>query len=186
MVLAALLTFIAGIVFMVYYGQDLFPSTTPDTQKKKEIKAEIKPVSDTVQEVRLYFASSDGKGLSSERQNVKGRGIEKLVRETLLKLIEGPRRDDLFKVIPEKTKLVSIKVKASIAYVNLSKEFTDNHPGGSTWEEQTIYSIVNTITLNFPDIKFVQLLVDGKLKKTLAGHVLIGVPLRANKSLILK
>ena len=60
---------------------------------------------------------------------------------------------------------------------------SSNHPGGSTAELQTIYSVVNTLTLNFPGIKKVQLLIDGSVHDTLAGHIVISIPLGPEKGM---
>ena len=75
-------------------------------------------------------------------------------------------------------------MKEEVAFLNFSKEISERHPGGSSAELQTIYSIVNTVTLNFPDIKKVQLLIEGKKVNTLAGHIDISFPLSQDKDLI--
>ena len=48
----------------------------------------------------------------------------------------------------------------------------------------TVYTIVNVITVNLPDVQHVQLLVDGREVDTLAGHVDLRRPLRKNEDLI--
>jgi hypothetical protein len=58
------------------------------------------------------------------------------------------------------------------------------HPGGSTNELLTIYTIVDALTLNLPAITAVQLLVDGKEVDTLAGHVDLRRPLPKNLALV--
>ncbi len=60
----------------------------------------------------------------------------------------------------------------------------ENHSGGSSGEIHTIYSLVNTIALNFPRIKEVQLLIEGRRRKTLAGHVEIDYPLTPDKTMV--
>ncbi len=44
----------------------------------------------------------------------------------------------------------------------------------------TIYSMVNSLILNIPEIETVRILVEGKEETTLAGHVDLRFPLRAN------
>ena len=61
---------------------------------------------------------------------------------------------------------------------------TVQFPGGSTGEILTIYSIVDTLTLNFPEIKDVQILVEGRKKDTIAGHIDITTPLAPDKQII--
>ena len=64
------------------------------------------------------------------------------------------------------------------AYVDVSKEIVSGHPGGSLHEALTVYSIVNALTANLPDITAVQVLVDGHEVDTLVGHLDLRRPLR--------
>ena len=66
------------------------------------------------------------------------------------------------------------------AYVDLSREIRDHHPGGAKSELMTIYSMVNSLILNIPEIETVKILVEGKEETTLAGHVDLRFPLQAN------
>jgi len=66
------------------------------------------------------------------------------------------------------------------AYVDLSREIRDHHPGGAKQELITIYSMVNSLILNIPEIETVKILVEGKEETTLAGHVDLRFPLQAN------
>jgi hypothetical protein len=75
-------------------------------------------------------------------------------------------------------------VTGGIASVNFSKELSLNHPGGSAAELNTVYSIVNTLTFNFPVINQVQILIDGKKMKTLKGHIDISSPLKGERDFV--
>ena len=66
------------------------------------------------------------------------------------------------------------------AYVDLSREASAAHPGGSLNELLTVYTIVNAVTANLPAVTAVQLLIDGKPVETLAGHVDLRRPLEKN------
>jgi hypothetical protein len=66
------------------------------------------------------------------------------------------------------------------AYVDLSKDVSSAHTGGTLDEMLTIYTLVNALTENLPAITAVQLLVDGKEVETLAGHVNLRRPLAKN------
>ena len=70
------------------------------------------------------------------------------------------------------------------ATLDFSKELSENHPGGSSAELQTIFAIVNSITMNIEEITTVQILVAGELEETLAGHIIISIPLGADKKII--
>ena len=60
---------------------------------------------------------------------------------------------------------------AGDAYVDLSAELQSNHPGGTTNEILTVYSLVQALTSNLPAVSGVQILIDGKEVDTLAGHL---------------
>jgi hypothetical protein len=49
----------------------------------------------------------------------------------------------------------------------------------------TVYTIVNAITTNLPDVQSVQILIDGHEVDTLAGHVDLRRPLRKNEAFII-
>jgi spore germination protein GerM len=63
------------------------------------------------------------------------------------------------------------------AYVDISQALATNHPGGSVHEALTIYSIVNALTVNLPDVSAVQILIEGREVDTLAGHIDLRHPL---------
>ena len=119
------------------------------------------------------------------KYSIKRGSLEEEIKQTLAALTDPPA-PPLVRTIPQGTRVLSVRVKDHTAYVNFSSELVENHPGGSSAELQTIYSIVNTLVINFPQIKRVQILVDGRKRRTLSGHILINMPLRANKKLIKK
>ncbi len=78
----------------------------------------------------------------------------------------------LVSTVPPGTRLRAVFVtERGEAYVDLSREVSSAHPGGSLEELLTIYTIVDALTTNLPAVTAVQLLVDGKEADTLAGHV---------------
>jgi spore germination protein GerM len=63
------------------------------------------------------------------------------------------------------------------AYVDFSEALSRGHPGG-TWSEMlTLRSILQTLTANVPEVKQVQILIEGHTVDTLAGHVDVRRPL---------
>jgi spore germination protein GerM len=135
--------------------------------------------------VNLYFASLDGKYLISEGRNIAKKKIPlEEVKEVLEELIKGPRRKELAPSLPEKVHLREVYLKEGIAYLDFTKELRESHSGGTEGELLTIYSLVNTLVLNFPEIEKVQILVEGKEVTTLAGHIDIRKPLSLNTLLL--
>ena len=88
-------------------------------------------------------------------------------------------------VIPAGTMLRAFYVtERGDAFVDLSPEIVNGHPGGSLNELLTVYAIVNAVTANLPAARRVQILVDGKEADTIAGHVDLRRPLTRNESLV--
>jgi Sporulation and spore germination len=59
----------------------------------------------------------------------------------------------------------------NLAVVDLNSAFADGHPSGILPEELSIASIAETLSANIPAITRVKLLIDGKERDTLSGHV---------------
>ncbi|OGQ51973.1 MAG: hypothetical protein A3J24_12600 [Deltaproteobacteria bacterium RIFCSPLOWO2_02_FULL_53_8] len=172
----AIITVIIGIILLDRYGDILFrPIIERTVHETKE-----------AHEFNAYFVSEDGEGLKAEKRLIKKAATTDEIKEALNIVIEGPIERGLGSAIPSGVKLNGVKIKGDIATVDLSAEMIDNHPGGSTYEILTIYSLVNTVTLNFPQVKEVMLLVDGKKTATIAGHIDTSVPFAADRSLIRK
>ena len=80
--------------------------------------------------------------------------------------------------MPAETRVIdSFVTPGGVAYVDLSKEASEKHPGGSRNELLSVYSVVNSLTSNFPAVKRVQILVEDRQVATLAGHVDLTHPL---------
>lgn len=136
-----------------------------------------KPPEMAAREVKVYFSDEDGILLKAEKHKIDKGDIASEAKAAVEVLMGGPENISLGNPIPQGTSLLSFKLDGSTAIVDLSPEVIQNHSGGSSGELQTVYSIVNTITLNFPQIKDVQILVGGKKTETIAGHIDITLPL---------
>jgi len=62
------------------------------------------------------------------------------------------------------------KPNGQLAVVNLGGSFADGHPSGIETETLTVLSICGTLQANLPQITEVRFLVNGTVRKTLAGH----------------
>mgnify|MGYP003345282791 CR=1 FL=1 len=112
-------------------------------------------------------------------EGVRGQG--RRIVEALL----SPPPVPFVQVVPNGTALRGFYLTPTgDAVVDLSGDATAKHPGGTTAELLTVYSIVNTVTTNLPSVKRVQIVVDGEEVDTLAGHVDLRQPLEPDLSLI--
>lgn len=140
----------------------------------------------------LYFSSNNEEYLVPEiRQICLSGHIEGQILEVIKELIKGStvkqpdNEKGLINVIPDGVRVNGAKLEEDgTLYVDFSKELKERHPGGSWAEMLTIYSIVDTIIKNFPDIKRVKILIDGKEIETLAGHINTRLPLTENKDIV--
>jgi spore germination protein GerM len=135
--------------------------------------------------VKLFFQAADRPGLMIEERTVAqsndlGRQIKAVVEE----LIAGSK-SGLMPTLAPATRVLEVFVTArGVAYVNLSKEAAQGAAGGSESELITVYSVVNSLTVNFPAIKRVQILVEDKPAPTLWGHVDLTRPLPPDMTLL--
>ena len=151
------------------------PIITKEVPYKEEEIKEVQPVPiGEMVEVNLYFSDSQAMYLVPEKRKISQ--IPSLARQAVIELIKGPENSDLYSTIPEGTQVNEVYIADDIVYIDLSEEIFKNHPGGSSGELMTVYSIVNTLT-EISSIKGVQILVEGNEKKTLIGHVDISMPL---------
>ena len=105
-------------------------------------------------EVTLYFSDHEAEYLAGEKRRItKKENIEAEAKELLQELIQGPK-GQLLPTLPPKTKLLSFQIdEKGIGKVNFNKAFSRDHPGGSSAEMMTVYSVVNSLALNFPEVK---------------------------------
>lgn len=135
--------------------------------------------------VKLFFQAADRPGLAVEERPVAfSADLAGQVRAVVEELVRGPQKG-LQPTLPSNTRVLEVFVNTrGTAYVDLSKEAQAIVPGGSESELITVYSIVNSLTANFPALKRVQILVEDKPAATLAGHVDLTRPLPPDMSLL--
>jgi len=130
---------------------------------------------------RLFYVSEDGTSLTAVDRDVAfGDTAADQAREIIAAQI-APVAVPFVSAIPAGTMLRGVFVTdRGRAYVDLSREVTSAHTGGTSDELLTVYTIVDALTANLPAITSVQILVDGKQVQTLAGHVDLRRPLSRN------
>lgn len=136
--------------------------------------------------LKLYFASPDGLHLVPESRSVLQPGEPSdQMAEALRELINGPGTEGLGRVLPEGTPLRRVFLTdPGTVYVSFGPEIMDKHPGGVEAELLSVYGVVDTLERNFPQVRQVAILVDGREVATLAGHVDLSRPLTPRLDLI--
>ena len=174
---------IAGIVICMIFFQNSVASPGVDrveqTTKVMETRGSAKSV------VHLYFSDKNNLFLKAEdRDLIHSNNPTEFGKAIIEALIDGPRTG-LMRNIPGGTKLKAFYLtEDGTAYIDMSDEVKEGHPGGVKSEIFTIYSMVNSLILNVPDIHAVKFLINGKESMTLNGHIDLRFPFKANMLLI--
>jgi len=128
--------------------------------------------------VSLFFASPDNGGLVRESREIEAcnADLSRCVQATLEELANGPM-GDLVPTIPANSTFRSATIQGDTVVVDLDKGLVNSLPKGSSAEMTAVYSMVNTITYNFPTVKRVKFLLEGHAITTLGGHLDLEKPL---------
>jgi spore germination protein GerM len=173
---------LAFVVFAVVVGALVFRKYQTAT-RKVEAPPQAAPAGTVV--VTLLFSSADGDKLAKEGREVEIEetvedGIESVVDE----LIRGPL-GSLAPTLPGAAKVLGVHVKGEVAQIDFGPELFEGIPEGSSAEMVAAYSIVDTVTTNFPQIKAVQFLVQGVAPDSFkGGHLDLRVPLMPDYGMV--
>ena len=171
---------VVSVVFLAIFFITLFdyiypPAAGKHTAAKKRDK----------QEVTLFFSDANERFLVPEKRFIpKEEEPEAQAREMIQALIAGSKTG-LVNTFPEKAELQGVKREGEdILSVNFRESLVANHPGGSAAEMATVYSLTNTLTTNLPAIKRIRILIGGKERESLKGHIGLRNPFMMNRELI--
>ncbi len=138
----------------------------------------VQQLSPEPRDIVLYFVDPAGFSLVSEEQQIAGCNDERqCIAQTIEALATGSQR--LQPVLPARTRVLGVEVEGDLARINFSRELVNRHPGGSLSELLTVYGLTNTLAVNFPYLRRLQILIEGKIEPTLKGHVDISRPIKA-------
>ena len=177
------LALIAGIVLLLVWVMG-----PQHRQHRTQNHQSLRPASMTpaqTRSVHLYFSDKDSQFLMAENRVLKSpQDPEFFARSIIEALIKGPQQG-LVRTLPAATAIRAIFVtQEGTCFVDLNSAVAENHPGGIQSELLTIYSIVNSLVLNVPQIKAVKILINGTDAMSLAGHIDLLIPIKANMLLI--
>jgi germination protein M len=173
------ITAVSWLGYKAYVQRGRPPSATP----AKPPRHKISPLGPW--EVKLYFAQQQMEYLVGERRRlVVPRDPRARARALMEALISGPKTP-LVPTLPPGTRLRDIRIRPNGEFVvDLNEAFVKNHPGGSSGELITLYSIVDTLAENIKAVKSVRILVEGRPRETLAGHISLREPLEPDRKWI--
>lgn len=155
-----------GILVARRYQQSQMPPPLPIAQ----------PLAST-RIVTLFFATPDADGLVREGREIDACGDQAACIQAVMQELQNGPVGDFELILPEAAPVPTVSVTGDTAVLDLSRELVAELPDGSASELATVYALVDTIIVNFPQIRQVQLLVAGQKVQTLKGHIDIHEPL---------
>ena len=170
---------LSGILVTLFFlfRQEIFDSVKPWFEKRGILREK--------RGILLYFSDGESEYLIGEKREILKRDeVEEEAKDAINELIKGPK-GKLIPTLPPQTKLLGLELGGDgVAKINFNRALSKDHPGGSSAEMMTLYSIVNSLTLNFSQIKRVQILIEGKAVETIAGHLSLRQPVPPKPDLI--
>ncbi len=127
--------------------------------------------------VVLFFLSEDDTLLHPEQREIPADlSMVRQAKQTITELINGSQKGYISPFPPE-AKLRELYVtEEGVAYVDFSEDIVEQHLSGSSAEISTIFSVVNSLAYNFDDIEKVFILIEGRERETLGGHINLSRP----------
>lgn len=136
--------------------------------------------------VELFFPGPNGQLHSEEREIPVQADLVAHLKRVVEELLEGPMTEELLPALPAEFILSWVHLnEAGVVYVDL--EFTGERAfpaWGSHHEMLAVFSVVNSLFANTPEINSVVLLRNGQQRSTFAGHLDTSRPLSANSRLV--
>jgi len=164
--------FVISIVLVVFFlnlGDEAKPKATISLQSD-QMESSREPRESVI--ITLFFTSEDDGLLHREEREISEESSQDaLAKRIVEELFKGSRRGYLSPIPPETQLRELFVTRDGVAYVDFSRDITDNHLSGSSAEISTIYSVVNSLSYNLKSVKKVFILIDGGERKTLGGHI---------------
>jgi len=167
-----LLMLLAGVAAVVFYVRSGGSLKVLDRVLPPALRLETPVEQQRSWEADIFFSDMDSDLLIAEKRTLAwDRDPEKRAAALLRELLRGPSGAAV-RTTPETALLRSVSIASDgTAQADFSAQLSGAHPGGSSSEVLTVYSIVNTLALNIDAIKKVQILIEGRPADTIAGHV---------------
>ncbi|MTV48613.1 hypothetical protein GJ688_06420 [Heliobacillus mobilis] len=161
---------------LMLHGCSLSQPSPPTSGESSPIDSNLgvnKASAAAEQTVQVFFPDKEYYRLVPVERAVNGSEEEK-IKQLFAMLVEGPKNDQLSRIVPAAVKLNKATIHDRTLELDLSKEITQLNTG-SAGESMLVGSIVNSFcTMGYASIK---LTVEGKSVESLAGHVDVSGPL---------
>lgn len=144
--------------------------------KEKEKQIALSKEKGNILDLNIYFDSSQDQNtieISKEERIIKR---DELLAETIIhELIKGPSvKSKLTPVFPKDTRLLSVSIKDTIAYINFSKEVNVSMTANK--EEACLKSIIWSLT-QIPSVEKIKILIENKDADIWGGNFDLSKPI---------
>jgi hypothetical protein len=176
-----LLVIAGSVVYLVWFRWSKDAPVALPPQFEALNSRQAKSVASTA---HLYFSNKENPFLAAEKRELyhSGKPVS-FGKEIITSLINGPKK--LTRTLPVGTVLRAFYIlQDKTAVADFTETIREKHPGGIQSEIFSIYSIVNSLVLNIPEIDAVKFLIAGNEPTTLAGHIDLRSPFKAYMLLI--
>ena len=172
---------VVALVFVAYpyiTGQKPIPGfEKPQAKPVPPYEPPSSPIVENQKCLPVYYYDGDAQYFVPVHFPVGDESLPINVRakKILEKIVAGPPVDHLMKIIPDGTKINSVKIDGDLVIVDLSADIM-SYGGGSAWERGIVRSVVLSMT-ELPGIKRVQFIIDGEKKEYLPQGTIIVDPI---------
>jgi hypothetical protein len=173
-----------GSLVALIFSFGLFVGYFKPGYSPREKPVTVESPAQPTREVILYFASADGQKLMAENRLIdECQSEEECLSSTIKALLEGPH-GDLVPLLPEQATLLNVTITDSLVVTDFSSELVAAHTGGTQSELLTVYGLADTVAVNFPHLRQLQVRVEGRPIASLKGHVDLRQPVSPDFSLV--
>lgn len=131
--------------------------------------------------VTLFFAA-EGTRLAREARVIDPCDDDNACLKSVLdELLNGPV-GEFGETVPEGTAVYAVSIEGNQATIGFNRTFSEAMLSGSSAEMLAVYSVVNTVAINFPQIQKVKINVDGN-QGAILRHLDLSDPLLPDYSL---
>lgn len=167
-----------SIILLILFISGLGYLLINDKQEKNEIIGEYTPVEEITDEqmrqtnVILYFYDSNTGELATEIRKIDAKTLLENPEKKLIEfLIQGPKNNNLLKLIPEGTELINVEINKGILFINFSEKFIEGQSLGLEQENRIMESILKTVS-QLNEINGIKILINGEENKAFPDNAI--------------
>jgi len=169
----ALSILLAAVLGMSLYAWRMRGRAAATPVTSTDTRPVVAPVAGPSEQVTLYVAYDDLGVLHAQPAHIPLPSVRQERAEELLRTLFALYLDKSSPhPLPVGSDIRSVYlVDPGLAVIDVNAAFADAHRSGVLEEELTVASLIQTLAANIPGILKVKILVEGKQRETLAGHV---------------